>query len=216
MKGFRNGRTDVGEDLTGELLADLTLAERVGLYNRSEFGERYPDSRLALTANGRGFQGTWFLGQNYRSTTKYYGAYPPSYLPRVMTMFPDAGIYLHGFSGSLPSSPRYVRLDRRRPADVVGDAQKLPAVFVETRFRLQMFDPPYSKGDAVRYDCTMPDRRKVLRGAAEISVPGGFVVWLDTVWPQVARERLEKVGVIAIYRSSNHRVRSAFFFRRPG
>jgi len=189
----------------------VTLDERVDRYNAGH-GARFPGSRLI---NGAGqFHGVWFLGNNYKGSG-YYGAYPPGYVARVMEMFPDAECVLHLFSGSLPWSKDYVRFDLTAIADVVGDAHHLAASFVDQSFDLILADPPYSLEDASRYGTPMIDRRKVLREVAKVLVPDGYLVWLDTVWPMVAASVLRRVGVIAIFRSSNHRVRAAFVFQKP-
>lgn len=43
-------------------------------YNASEYGIKYPESKFYGTTRR---YATWFLGQNYRNATDYYGAYPP-------------------------------------------------------------------------------------------------------------------------------------------
>jgi ubiquinone/menaquinone biosynthesis C-methylase UbiE len=79
---------------------------------------------------------------------------------------------------------------------------------------LVMADPPYSQSDAERYGTRMVDRRKVLREAARVTQPGGYLVWLDTVLPMFAKREWHWWGAIGIVRSSNHRVRFVFMFER--
>ena len=195
----------------------LSLADRVAAYNGSTFGLKYPDSRLHLSASGSSFAGVWFLGNDYRNKTPYYGAYPPRYLDRVNALFPEPDLdVLHLFAGSVTPG-RYTRLDLN-PAlspDVVGSAEKLSTLFPPDSFDLVFADPPYSKADAERYATPMPNRKKVLEQIHEVIRPGGYVVWLDTVWPQISKSRLRLVGFISIVRSQNHRLRGTCVFQRP-
>jgi len=74
----------------------FSRAERAELYNRA-----FPDRPPLVYHKGWAY-GVWRIGNNFRTTAKgFYGAYPPSYLERVHSMFPDADHVLHAFSGSL-------------------------------------------------------------------------------------------------------------------
>jgi hypothetical protein len=44
--------------------------------------------------------------------------------------------------------------------------------------------------------------------------PGARVLWLDQVWPMHRKDEWDMDGSIGIVRSTNHRVRFLFFFRR--
>jgi hypothetical protein len=188
-----------------------TLADRVEFYNNGTMGRRYPDSHLWVRTR---ILGIWLLGNDYRSRSGYYGSYPPQYLARVTTLFPDSKKVLHLFSGSLPAGD-YVRFDLNDQADVQGDAHHLQQYFEPAAFDCIYADPPYSKEHAKRYGTPMVNRKKVLNGCSHILQPGGFVIWLDTVWPQVANARLEQVGTINVLRSQNHVVRNIFISQKP-
>lgn len=187
------------------------LQNRANHYNL-EFA-KYPGSHLA-TQNGM-LSGVWMLGNNYRGSG-YYGAYPPQYLKRLAALFPDCKQVMHLFSGSLPPGD-YVRVDTTRAGivqpDVVADAENLGKF---KPFDLIYADPPYSVADAVHYGTKMVNRKKVLEECSRVLKPGGFVVWLDTVWPMIAKKHLVLVGVIGILRSQNHRVRFCFIMKKPG
>lgn len=172
---------------------------------------------------------TWVLGNDYRNKTRYYGAYPPGYLDRVMALFPDVteamrhpslasaeAMPLHVFSGSLPAGP-YTRVDMNvdlKP-EIVSNVYDLPAWFGPDRKRqLVLADPPYSAMDAACYGTPMVDRRRALAALAEITCGGGHLVWLDTVWPMHRKTEWVTVGRITIVRSTNHRVRMCTIFER--
>lgn len=92
----------------------------------------------------------------------------------------------------------------------------LSKVFKKRKFDLIVADPPYTKADAARYNTPMVHRKRVLEECSKVLEPGGFVVWLDTVWPMIAKKYLKLVGVIGILRSQNHRVRFTFIMQKPG
>jgi len=158
--------------------------------------------------------GTWILGNNYKGSG-YYGAYPPGYLKRVTSMFPEAKRVLHLFSGSLPPGD-YVRFDCREELapDALGQAHDLAAHFKVAEFDLVLADPPYSNEDADRYGSPMINRNKVMDQCAIIVRPGGNLVWLDQVLPMYRKSTWLYWGAIGIVRSTNHRFRIANFFQK--
>lgn len=193
-----------------------TLADRAWFYNASRYGQDYPESQLR--ASDRWIQGQWVLGNDYRGSGMY-GSYPPAYLARISTLFPDAAARVHLFSGSLPmcqSRAQGVTVDLRETAQVQpgvrGSVLALP--FMNGSFDLGYADPPYTTTDAEEYDTPMVDRRKALYEIHRVIVPGGFLVWLDTVLPMYRKDYWKWVGAIALWRSSNHRVRGVHIFER--
>jgi hypothetical protein len=158
--------------------------------------------------------GQWNLGNNYRGSG-YHGAYPPSYLKRIWSLFPDIEPRhtLHLFSGSLPRSV-YTRLDLRADVDcdVRANAEHLP--FRSAAFRLVLADPPYSGEDADRYGTPMVDRRRVFVECTRVLARGGHLVWLDMVHPMYRKSDLRLWGEIGITRSTNHRYRIVTMFER--
>ena len=185
----------------------LTPSERADRYRRA-----FPDYP-AVYSDKDWLLGQWCMGNDYRGFG-YYGAYPPSYLRRVLSMFPEPrGRVLHLFSGSLPPG-LYVRLDLRSnvSTDVRGHAELLP--FQSESFDLILADPPYSDEDAARYGTCLIDRRKVFAACSRVLRPGGHLVWLDMVHPMYRKADLRLWGEIGITRSTNHRYRIATFFER--
>lgn len=90
----------------------------------------------------------------------------------------------------------------------------VPRLFGATRFRLIMADPPYSQQDATHYQTPAIYRRRALAALAEVTAPGGFCVWLDTVWPMHSKRQWRTCGRIALTRSTNHRLRDITIFER--
>ena len=161
--------------------------------------------------------GTWLMGQNYRRTANYYGAYPAGYLRRVKALFPDipVRVQLHIFSGKV-NDPGVDTVDINPELNptYVDDAQALEGVPL-TRYRLIMADPPYSVEDAEHYQTSMVKRNKVMAALGRRGcVPGTFVVWLDQVLPMYRKVEWGLVGLIGMVKSTNHRVRSVMIFRR--
>jgi hypothetical protein len=200
----------------------LTLAERRDAF--AQIYAKWPASWPWLVREqGRDvLYGVWVIGNDYRNKTRYYGAYPAGFLERVMALFPDvraprplADGVLHVFSGSLPRGP-YTRLDVN-PAlqpDFVGSVYDAGAILEGYHWPLVMADPPYSKADAVKYATPMIDRRRALAALADVTIAGGHLAWLDTVWPMHSKRQWLTVGRILIQRSTNHRARVLSLFER--
>lgn len=196
----------------------MTLADRAAAYAQAFRDQEASHLRVVQEQGHDVLYGRWLPGQDYRNKSGYYGAYPPSYLKRVMALFPDVGLgalILHAFSGSLPAGD-YTRLDsnpRVRP-DLVGSVYDVERLFVGQRFRLVLADPPYSAADAVRYETAAIDRRRATAALARVTSPGGHLCWLDTCWPMHSKRDWRTVGRIAITRSTNHRLRDLTIFER--
>lgn len=196
----------------------MTLLERASAYAAAF--QKFPASHFRLVHEGGGecLYATWLLGNDYRNKSRYYGAYPPGYLARVMALFPDVSTandtnVLHVFSGSLPPG-QYERCDLVQPAELRCSVYDLPNVILNWRPRLVCADPPYSAEDATRYGTPMVDRRKAIAAIAHVVSPGGHLVWLDTVWPIHRKTEWRTVARITLVRSTNHRLRMATIFER--
>ena len=190
------------------------MTERRGFYEDA-LGKKFPGSVPYVAADGR-LYAIWLLGNNYRNKTTYHGAYPPNYLDRVQTMFPDAERVLHLFSGSLPADPGYTRMDVREDieTDVTGNAEDLSTIFPQRTFDVIYADPPYTESDANKYGQPMVNRNKVIREVYKVLEPGGFLVWMDMVLPMYRKDELEIAGIIGLVRSTNHRFRNVILFKK--
>jgi len=185
-------------------MPNLTLDDRVAAYS-----EAYPSYPKLFTSNGW-IVGTWMIGNYYRNANGYYGCYPHSYLKRVRSMFPDCTKILHVFSGSVQQDDTFDINAQNNPT-YVGDAHHLSGI-VKKKYDLIFADPPYSDEDAKNYGTPMVNRNIVVKECVKVLEKGGFLVWLDQVFPMYRKKELELVGVIGVIRSTNHRVRTAFIF----
>lgn len=192
-------------------------------YNRAAAIDGRPPLHLSADAHGRTvFSGKWMCGNDYRNKTTYHGAYPASLLERYETMLPTRGRargerVLHIFSGSLPCSKDYIRLDAVQEAELRGNAESLATLAGERAFDIIFADPPYSLPDAIVYkNAALVDRSRVLAACAHVLAPGGWLVWLDCVtWSQiVVPPTLRIAGLVTLIRSTNHRFRLITFFHK--
>jgi hypothetical protein len=196
----------------------LTLRDRADAY-AAAFPDR-PPLQLVRESGREVLYGTWLGGQDYRNKSTFYGQYPPRYLDRVMCLFPDVAAssrvtdVLHVFSGSLPPGP-YTRCDLVQPAEIQANVYDLPTLGIRAfRPRLVLADPPYSKVDAKRYGTPPLDRGRAMRAIAQVTRPGGHLVWIDCVWPMHHAQQWATVGRITFIRSTNDRVRLVSIFER--
>lgn len=208
----------------------MTIQDRAHLYNNSDFGQQFPDSRFMVS--DRWISATWITGNNYKSLSSrseddkpFYGSYPPGWLKRMWTMFPDAKRILHLFSGSLsaadakpPHAHEFaLRLDIRAELkpDIVCDAENFAAsVKAYAPFDLMPSDPPYSVEDAEHYSTALCNKRKVLDQCHQTLRKGGLLLWMDQSIPMYSKKHWKWVGSISMYRSTNHRIRGVMFFEK--
>lgn len=188
----------------------MTLHARAQAYSQA-----FPDYP-PLCVTDRWLYGIWEIGNNYRAKHSYYGEYPPSFLPRVASLFPDVWgpQMLHCFAGALDRTVCGVRIDLN-PAlqpTVAADAHTLP--FMDGSFQLTLADPPYSTSDAARYNTPMVNRHRVMNELARVTAAGGWLVWLDTVLPMFRKREWRRCGAIGMVRSTNHRFRLVSIFQR--
>ena len=165
-------------------------------------------------ATDRFIYGIWMLGQNYKGSG-YYGAYPPAYIKRITSLFPDAKSILHLFSGSLTEDIAGDRFDINPDLnpDICGNAEELSKL-VDKKYNLILADPPYSEEDANKYGVPMVSRHKVFKECEKILEKNGVVCWLDMICPMWKKDNLEMFLTVGIIRSSNHRFRIVTGFQK--
>lgn len=194
----------------GEHASNLTWRQRITNYDK-ETG--FPSS-LFIAGDDR-VVGTWILGNSYQVKSNYYGGYPNTYLRRAKALFPDKKRVLHLFSGmvdcfTMPGDT--VDMNASLGPDYVDDAQTLLNVPLHN-YDLIMADPPYSAEDAEHYGTTLVKRNLVMK-ALQRTAPGTHICWLDQVWPIHRKAFFKLEAVIGIVRSTNHRTRMVFIFKR--
>lgn len=169
---------------------------------------------LQISKSGR-IEGLWFMGNNYR-TSGYYGAYPHGYMKRILSLFKDIEEtdMIHVCAGSLPKSD-YTRVDVNpdlKP-EICCNAEEL-SKHVNRKFKIAFVDVPYSKEDALHYGTVMLSRKKVLAECWHVLENGGWVIWLDQVFPMYAKKNWSLELSIGMIKSTNHRVRAIFGFKK--
>lgn len=191
----------------------LSLEERAESYKKAF--PKYPP----LHVFGRWIYGVWMIGNDYRNKTKFYGAYPRSYLKRVQALFPDIREEdtLHLFSGSLdPKETKYVTyvdIKPQYPEVLKVDAHHL-SEHLDKKFSLIFADPPYSESDAMKYGTPMINRNKVIIECYKVLKLNGYIVWLDQVKPMYRKKNLHLFGTVGVDRSTNHRARMVYMFQK--
>ena len=184
----------------------MEWSERIASYDHNV---GFPKS-MFIAGDGR-VVGTFIMGNNYVVKSGYYGGYPNGYMRRIKALFPDRKSTLHLFSGMVNEGDTVdIRADLN-PTYCIN-AHDLSGVPLE-KYDLIMADPPYSGEDAEHYGTTMINRNKVME-ELERTVPGTFIVWLDQSWPMYNKRFYDLDAVIGMIRSTNHRVRMIFIFRR--
>jgi hypothetical protein len=199
--------------------------KKLSLIERSEAYAKVFPKWPAPRTDDRWLDSMWVMGNDYRAVVRneddkpYYGAYPPNYVARIMSMFPDAEKVLHLFAGSVPFSEKHARFGNvvsqpLGPLDKIGDAERIGLEYPPNSFDLILSDPPYSPDDAEKYNVPYYNQRIVIGEAFKILEPGGHLVWLDTKLPMFRKDMWHLWGLIGIVRSTNHRFRVVSIFER--
>ena len=191
----------------------MNFYERINNYNQT-FSKYSP-----IYYDGRWISGTWIIGNYYKRKHNYHGEYPPSYLKRIYSLFPDKKQLLHLFSGKVDKEDANsgVRFDIKNLegfTDVIGDVRNINNIFKPNSFDLVLADPPYTTNDFAIYGATPFSKAAVLKNLYDIVIPGGFVVWLDIRVPIFNKERFNWVGNIELITGTNRIIRTTTIFQR--
>jgi len=183
----------------------MDMKEIVDKYHKT-----FPDySKLIVNRNC--IDGIWVMGNNYTTKTDLYGAYPYGYLKRIYSMFPlIKGKSLHLFSGSLPESPDYDKVDFNTGLDAETFGDIIPDNLYERIYA----DPPYSIEDCEHYGCCMVKRNIVFKQCLKVMKKDGILVWLDQVLPNYKKVEWDIIGRIGMVKSTNHRFRVITIFKK--
>lgn len=198
----------------------LTIPDRIAAF-RGAFPKRPASWPWLVQEQGHDvLYARWVIGARFSNETRYHGAYPRGFLPRVLALFPDVVarqasgelVLLHAFSGSVPAGA-YLRCDLIQPSELQGSVYDL-ALRTKARFALQLADPPYTQRDAKRYGTPPVNRRRATAALAAVAESQGFLVWLDVTWPMHRKDQWRTVGRIALTRSTGHIIRDVTIFQR--
>ena len=180
------------------------------------FTRVFPQYSPLVVHNNR-LYGFWLIGRWYATNRSFYGSYPPSYLNRVKSLFPDCERILHLFSGSIKGvgfneitydiKPEY-------GPQICDDVKNVLRHFEPDEFDLILADPPYELRDFEKYGCKPFNKGKAVAECSVITRHGGFLVWLDTILPPFSRRDWELYGIIGLVQSTNHRTRSLSIFQK--
>jgi len=191
----------------------LTPKERADNFSRC-FRQYSP-----LVVHNNRLYGFWLIGRWYASNRQFYGSYPPSYLKRIRSLFPNCERILHLFSGSVQD----VRLNEVTydiksgfSPTICDDVRNLLEHFKPGEFDLILADPPYEAKDFERYGVKPFNKGKVIKECSVITKPGGFLVWLDTILPPFSKRDWQLYGIIGLVQSTNHRTRAISIFQKEG
>ena len=184
----------------------MDLQERINNYEK-----RFPKYPPSLFISDNTILGLWVMGNNYTTKSDLYGAYPHGYLQRIYALFPLVPKEtLHLFSGSLPDSDDYDKVDYNTGFDAHTFSETLP----HNIYSLILADPPYSVEDCDRYGCCMVKRNVVFKQCYNVMKQGGILVWLDQVLPQYKKTEWDIIGRIGMVKSTNHRFRVITIFKK--
>ena len=182
----------------------MNLQERIDNYH-----DKFPKySKLML--NNNVIEGIWVMGNNYTTKSSLYGAYPYGYLNRIFSLFPRTDKTLHLFSGSLPDSDEYDKVD----FNCGIDAHNMSEIIQNNFYSLVLSDPPYSIEDCDHYGCCMVKRNIVFKECFKVMEKDGILIWLDQVLPNYKKTEFNIIGRIGMVKSTNHRFRVITIFQK--
>jgi SAM-dependent methyltransferase len=160
--------------------------------------------------------GVWYCGAFYKS--KIYGQYPPTFLKRALSLFPDVHPerILHCPSGSLngefPGVTVDLVKDETRHPQIIASADILP--FQDGSFDLVLSDPPYSHEHSQRYGTPNYPLKRAMDEFRRILSPGGHLGLLHFRYPPFRREHWSMAGLIGVATGSNRAMRMFVIFKK--
>lgn len=158
--------------------------------------------------------GVWYCGAFYKS--RLYGDYPPTFLKRARSLFPDLdeSRLLHCPSGSLNGvggvTVDLVRDEKRHP-QIIASADDLP--FSDNSFDLVLSDPPYSKADSEKYGTPHYPLKRSFNEFRRVLSPRGYLGLLHFYYPTFRRADWDMVALIGVCTGSNRKMRMFAIFQ---
>jgi SAM-dependent methyltransferase len=151
-----------------------------------------------MTVDDKGWiYGVWYCGTAW-DRVRLHGQYPPTFMKRALSLFPEATDVLHVPSGSIDGGG--VTVDRvvdsvRRP-QIQADAAHLP--FRDGSFDLVLSDPPYTRDDSAKYGCKPYPLGKAMEEHHRVLRVGGHLGVLHTYYPRYRRKQWRLRALIAV------------------
>lgn len=179
-------------------------------------------AQYPFTAVDKGWvYGVWYCGTSFTKSSMY-GQHPPTYMKRLLELFPDCKVWLHAPSGSLPHGEINGRVhhtvDLVSRADncpeFIGDVTKLP--FANESIDIIETDPPYSEVDSKKYGLTKYPRYKARDEFWRVLKKGGYLAWLDVRYPMYRRKDWKLIGLIGIVTGFERQTRILSIFEKLG
>lgn len=163
--------------------------------------------------------GVWYCGTSF-TPASMYGQHPPTYLKRLLALFPDAKVWLHAPSGVLPHGEIDGRI--HHTVDLVSRAENCPEFisscnnlpFADESIDIVETDPPYSVADSKKYGLPKYPRYKARDEFWRVLKPDGFMVWLDIRYPMYQRKKWKLVGLIGIVTGFERQTRICSIFQK--
>lgn len=190
-------------------------ARKLVTLNVNGYNSAFP--RYPKLVDDKGWiHGTWYCGAFYKQ--KLYGDYPPTFLKRALSLFPDLDRtkLLHCPSGSINGQFGGVTVDlirdEKRCPQIIASADKLP--FPDNSFDLILSDPPYSKQDAEKYGTPPYPLKKSFDEFRRILVPGGYLGLLHFYYPPFRRVNWDMKALIGVCTGSNRKMRMFAVFQK--
>lgn len=187
-------------------------------YNRvfSKYPMSFSDENGDSIEDKNWCYGVWYCGTSF-TKVRLYGQYPPTFLKRALSLFPDAKNVLHAPSGSLADLPDgHVTLDMyeddvRKPM-FRGDCNNMP--FGDATFDLILSDPPYSEEDSRLYGCAKFPEKKFMSECHRCLRRDGYLGFLAYHYPSYKRSEWALKGLFAVVTGFSRRTRMFSVFQK--
>jgi SAM-dependent methyltransferase len=173
------------------------------------------NSRYPITVEDKGWvYGVWYCGTAW-TKVRLHGQYPPSFLKRALSLFPDAQNILQCPCGTVAGPGITVDrvIDEVRKPMICADASALP--FCDESFDLVLSDPPYTSADSEKYGCAPFPLGRFMKESRRVLRPGGYLGILHTYYPSYRRREWRLRGLIAVVTGFQRATRMFSLFQKP-
>lgn len=180
----------------------------IDVANCNATNPKYP-----VTISDKGWvYGVWYCGTSW-DRVRLHGQYPPTFLRRALSLFPQSERVLHCPSGTVTHGTTVdLMQDAVRCPQIVADAAHLP--FDDASFDLWLSDPPYTAEDSTKYGCKPFPLGAMVKEAHRVLKPGGYLGVLHTYYPSYRRKMWNLRGLIAVVTGFQRATRMFSIFER--